>query len=41
MSNTWIDFSDTAEVNGQLWDTTNATQFAQALWTYVLQGEKQ
>ncbi|MFJ8513009.1 bifunctional phosphopantothenoylcysteine decarboxylase/phosphopantothenate--cysteine ligase CoaBC [Lysinibacillus xylanilyticus] len=41
MSDTWIDFSDTAEVNGQLWDTTNATQFAQALWTYVLQGEKQ
>ncbi|MEB2278594.1 bifunctional phosphopantothenoylcysteine decarboxylase/phosphopantothenate--cysteine ligase CoaBC [Lysinibacillus xylanilyticus] len=40
MSDTWIDFSDTAAVNGQLWDTTNATQFAQAFWTYILQGEK-
>ncbi len=40
-SDTWIDFSDTAEVKGQLWDTTNAMQFAQAFWTYVLQGEKQ
>lgn len=40
ISDTWIDFSDTAAVNDQLWDTTNATQFAQAFWTYILQGEK-
>ncbi|KOP79104.1 CoA biosynthesis protein CoaBC [Lysinibacillus sp. FJAT-14745] len=41
MSDKWIDFSDTAEVNGQMWDATDAKQFAQAFWTYILQGEKQ
>lgn len=41
VSDTWIDFSDTAEVNGQFWDTTDATQFSKAFWTYVLDGEKQ
>ncbi|MGE6514315.1 bifunctional phosphopantothenoylcysteine decarboxylase/phosphopantothenate--cysteine ligase CoaBC [Lysinibacillus sphaericus] len=34
----WIDFSDTAEVNGQIVEVTNAAQFAKSLWTYVLQG---
>jgi len=41
MSDKWIDFSDSAEVNGQMWDATDAKQFAQAFWTYILQGEKQ
>jgi len=41
ISDKWIDFSDTAKINGQIWDTTDAKHFAQAFWTYILQGEKQ
>ncbi|WP_107923118.1 bifunctional phosphopantothenoylcysteine decarboxylase/phosphopantothenate--cysteine ligase CoaBC [Lysinibacillus parviboronicapiens] len=39
VSQDWIDFSDKAEVSGQVMVVTNAEQFAKSLWTYVLQGE--
>ncbi|MGE7089954.1 bifunctional phosphopantothenoylcysteine decarboxylase/phosphopantothenate--cysteine ligase CoaBC [Lysinibacillus sp. NPDC048646] len=39
VSHEWIDFSDVAEVNGNVLEVTNAVQFAKALWTYVLLGE--
>jgi len=41
VSDEWIDFSHTATINEQLVDVSDAQQFAQALWQYVLQGEAQ
>ncbi|MFJ5765222.1 bifunctional phosphopantothenoylcysteine decarboxylase/phosphopantothenate--cysteine ligase CoaBC [Lysinibacillus sp. NPDC093210] len=41
LSDGWIDFSHTAKVNGEVLDVSDATQFAKALWQYVLQGEAQ
>ncbi len=41
VSDKWIDFSDTAEVNGRFWDTTDAKKFAKELWMHVIQGEEQ
>lgn len=41
VSDEWIDFSHTAKIKEQLVDVSNAQQFAQALWQYVLQGETQ
>lgn len=41
VSDEWIDFSHTAKIKEQLVDVSDAHQFAQALWQYVLQGETQ
>ncbi|WP_409368313.1 bifunctional phosphopantothenoylcysteine decarboxylase/phosphopantothenate--cysteine ligase CoaBC [Lysinibacillus sp. 38-6] len=41
VSDEWIDFSHTAKIKEQLVDVSDAHQFAQALWQYVLQGEAQ
>ncbi|MFJ7404801.1 MULTISPECIES: bifunctional phosphopantothenoylcysteine decarboxylase/phosphopantothenate--cysteine ligase CoaBC [unclassified Lysinibacillus] len=41
LSDEWIDFSHTAKVNGEVLDVSDVTQFAKALWQYVLQGEAQ
>jgi len=41
VSDEWIDFSHTAKIKEQLVDVSDAQQFAQALWQYILQGEAQ
>jgi len=41
VSDEWIDFSHTAKIKEQLVDVSDAHQFAQALWQYILQGEAQ
>lgn len=35
----WIEQSNEAMINGQVYDTRDATQFAKALWSLLLEGE--
>lgn len=41
LSDSWIDFSKQAQLNGQTLEVTNPQLFAQAFWRYLLQGEEQ
>ncbi|KOY82625.1 bifunctional phosphopantothenoylcysteine decarboxylase/phosphopantothenate--cysteine ligase CoaBC [Lysinibacillus macroides] len=41
ISDSWIDFSTQAQLDGQLVDVTNPKLFAQAFWRHLLQGEAQ
>ncbi|MFJ7667829.1 bifunctional phosphopantothenoylcysteine decarboxylase/phosphopantothenate--cysteine ligase CoaBC [Lysinibacillus sp. NPDC097195] len=41
LSDDWIDFSHTAQVNGQFVDVSDAQQFARVVWQHILQGETQ
>lgn len=40
-SERWIDFSEKAQLNGQIIATTNPQQFARTLWSHILKGEEQ
>lgn len=37
----WIDYSQTATINGQIVNISDTTQFAKVLWHHILQGESQ
>lgn len=37
----WIDYSQTATINGQIVNISDTTQFAKVLWQHILQGESQ
>lgn len=40
-SERWIDFSEEAQINGQIIATTNPQHFARTLWAQILKGEEQ
>lgn len=37
----WIDYSQTATINGQIVNISDTTRFAKVLWQHILQGESQ
>ncbi len=37
----WIDYSQTATINGQIVNISDTTQFAKVLWHHILKGESQ
>ncbi|WP_155590181.1 bifunctional phosphopantothenoylcysteine decarboxylase/phosphopantothenate--cysteine ligase CoaBC [Lysinibacillus cavernae] len=41
LSDSWIDFSEKAQLNGQFLDTRNPKFFAQTLWSHIIKDEEQ